>query len=110
MDTSSCLCGFGPVGPDGKCRRCRELAEATATGPERDLADLERLAREYGYIVAYWNDLNGLIVWNATEWHTEDGRIVYAETTVFEYTARTDDGDTACTRADALALLEKGAK
>jgi len=64
---------------------------ATATAPERDLADLERMAREYDRTIDIGYLLRGY------EYQGE-----------FHYVAR--GPQRTITRAEALALLEKGAK
>ena len=68
-----------------------EAAVAEATGPERDLADLEMMAKKFDYhpvrqgVYVYW----------------DDGQYVYRQSPMGNH----------ITRADALALLrEKGAK
>jgi len=107
MDTSSCLCGFGPVGPDGKCRRCRELAEATATGPERDLADLERIARTYKVGMSM-HHFERPCAWACDGWVgwlisvNQDGNW-------FLNPSNPEGDGESCNFAEALALL-KGAK
>jgi hypothetical protein len=73
--------------------RIAEL-EATATGPERDLADLERLAREYGETVRL-GDLSIMPGWNPLRY--------------FHPALGGRDCGGEGTRAEALALL-KGAK
>jgi len=87
--------------------RIAEL-EATATGPERDLAEqalemLERLAREWG-ISAVWADPDeGYLVsvsWGDPSFDEPD------TPKELHYYIRGTYG----TRAEALALLEKGAK
>ena len=80
------------------------VAEATATGPERDLADLERLARTWG-IAAVWADPDAghlvSVSWGDPSFDEPD------TPKELHYYIRGDYG----TCAEALALLrEKGAK
>ena len=71
-------------------------AVAAAAGPERDLADLERLAREYGETVRL-GDLSIMPGWNPLRY--------------FHPALGGRDCGGEGTRAEALALLrEKGAK
>ena len=66
---------------------------ATATGPERDLADLERLAREHGWV------------------SVRSVNVVREEGEDIRYEGEWSGCWRDCTRAGALALLrEKGAK
>jgi len=76
---------------EAETQRLYDIAVATATGPERDLADLEMMAKKFDYhpvrqgVYVYW----------------DDGQYVYRQSPMGNH----------ITRADALALLrEKGAK